>query len=354
MSESPWKKNLKRYLDKSPLDVIRALRRHLGPPPPPVVAEKTRMSTDALAQLQLMREDNAKAGPPFTASKHWQVVTNVFEGVYFREGIKNPEEQLLNQYFSGFVPGDVRLHRYVCWLYRCHLARRDSLGLLKKLRATCRIDRGFAYEFEDEVLSLDLLFSIDDFYNIYELNPEVATDPLIVAELGAGWGRLGYVLREVNPKLTYIVYDLPEVLVVSQSYLPALLKAARFGDYSTARQEPRFSRQKLLERPLWFMGAQHMKKVDPQAVDVFVNIASFQEMPVSYITMYFQMISSIAGGGSCYFRQLRDGKSHGHRFDEVAGLDHYPFPAEWQRKYLRPSILSDEFFETGFSLPPAL
>ena len=75
---------------------------------------------------------------------------------------------------------------------------------------------------DSQTLSLDLLFSIDDFYNLYEINPKIAHEPIVVAELGAGWGRLGYVLRKVNPRATYIVFDLPEVLLISQTYLPTL------------------------------------------------------------------------------------------------------------------------------------
>ena len=124
-----------------------------------------------------------------------------FDALFRREGIDNPEEQSYNLRFSGFARSDPRLHRYVCWMYYQNLKKRDQLDLLTRLKATCKVEDGFAYLFEGKSISLDLLLSIDDFYSLLELVPQVAKEPIVVAELGAGWGRLGYVLCRVNPRL---------------------------------------------------------------------------------------------------------------------------------------------------------
>jgi len=301
-----------------------------------------------------MRQDNRGAGPPFSASKHWQMLAAQFENALRSEQLSNPEEQSFNLSFSGFAPTDLRLHRYVCWLYRRALKQRDSLGLLDRLRATCRKGRGFGYEMAGNYLSLDLLFSIDDFYNMYELDPAIACEPLIVAELGAGWGRLGHVLRSVNPRLVYVVFDLPEVLIMSQSYLPLLFPGDRFADYSEGRNVTAFSRDKLLEKNMWFLGPQQMRRFMPASANFVINIASFQEMPVNYVSDYLTLFSDIARGGFCYTRQLCDGKSQGHHFDDISGVGDYPFPSFWEKKYHRLSMLSDEFFEAGFRIPSGL
>jgi putative sugar O-methyltransferase len=344
--------SLRRLLDASPLDVARAIVRMRAPRPP--VAGQTgarfTLTADEIAQLEMMRQDNRGAGPPYTAPKLWQLIVEEFEDVFRREGIGNPEEQYFNLRFSGFSPADARLHRYVCWMYRRILQARDSLGLLHKLRATCRRGRGFAYEMEGDCLSLDLLMSIDDFYNLYEMNPAVASEPTIVAELGAGWGRLGYVLRSVNPGAVYVIFDLPEVLVVSQRYMQALFPDARVADYATGRKVERFTRDTLLQYSLWFLGTQHIRQLDRGAVDVVLNVASFQEMPLAYVAEYVRRFSDIAQGGHCYLRQLRAGDSHGHCYGEIATLEEYPFPKSWVQRYLRPSILTDEFFEAGFAI----
>ena len=187
------------------------------------------------AELELMRKDNQLAATPFVASKHWEEVVRIFESILIRDGITNPEEQEFNFSFSRLALGDERLHRYVCWMYRNLLKSRNSLNLLNLLNATCSTKRGLAYQMDSQTLSLDLLFSIDDFYNLYEINPKIAHEPIVVAELGAGWGRLGYVLHKVNPRATYIVFDLPEVLLISQTYLPTLLRGSITRQYSQNR-----------------------------------------------------------------------------------------------------------------------
>src|SRR6266851_6713371 len=129
---------LKSILDISAVDVMRALRRKWR-------ARRTgrlRLSSAQLTSLELMRQDNRGAGPPFSASKHWQMLAAQFENALRSEQLSNPEEQSFNLSFSGFAPTDLRLHRYVCWLYRRALKQRDSLGLLDRLRATCRKGRG--------------------------------------------------------------------------------------------------------------------------------------------------------------------------------------------------------------------
>jgi len=303
--------------------------------------------------LDVMRQDSEKIVPPFKPSQQWQMLVDRFELLFYKEGIQNPEHQGYNLSFSGFALKDPRLYRYVCWMYRSLLAKRDSLGLLEKLEATCKEGFGYGYKMADRLVSLDLLFSIDDFYGLYELNKSVATAPIIVAELGAGWGRLGYVLRSVNPKCTYVVFDLPEILLICQSYLPTLLKNPRVRGYDVNRTVSRFSAEKLLEADLWFLCPQDIVRFDTGSINMIVNIASFQEMPKEYVAEYFRYFSTVANGGHCFLRQLRDGKSHGHNLDQIPGLADYPFPAEWKRNYLRSSTLSDEFFEAGFTIPPS-
>ena len=94
-----------------------------------------------------------------------------------------------------------------------------------------------------------------------------------------------------------------------------------------------------------------MTQFEPSSIDYFVNIVGFQEMPAADVQEYMKYFSVLAAGGYCYLRQLRAGSSHGHRLNEISGLDAYPFPSNWRKIYLRPSTLSDEFFETGFEIP---
>ena len=338
-----------RLLDTSPLDIVRLARRTFHSPRHGV---SKGLDPKQEAELALMRQDLSRAGPPFTPSKHWQEVAGIFDKAFHEEGIANPEEQSYNLRFSGFARSDPRLHRYVCWMYYQQLKKRDHLDLLTTLKAACKVEDGFAYVFEGRIVSLDLLLSIDDFYSLLELMPQVAKEPTVVGELGAGWGRLGYVLCKVNPRCTYVVFDLPEVLVINQNYLPTLLTPCVTTRYEIARTHEQLDRNTLRKSQLWFFGPQHMDRFAPDSVDLIVNIASFQEMPKTYVANYLEYFSRIASRGACYLRQLRSGRSHDHKFDEIEGFDAYPIPAYWDRVFVRTSTISDEFVEAGYRIGP--
>ena len=309
------------------------------------------LTTEQADLLERMRADNSGAGAPYSASPHWKEVSDLFERCFEEEGIQNPEEQYYNLRFSGFAPKDDRLHRYVCWMYRNLLDERDSLGLLSRLRASCKEGNGFAYAFRDgSHLSLDLLLSIDDFYCLYELNPAVATDPVVVVDLGAGWGRLGHVLRSVNPKSTYVVLDLPEALIVSLTHLPRLFPGEPVGSYIQAQSIKELNKESLAPAKMWFLGPQDIEPMGDASADFVVNIGSFQEMPLEYVSAYLKQFGRIASGGHFFTRQLHEGSAHGHHLGEIDGLHQYPFPTEWNRRFLRPALFSDAFFEAGFAI----
>jgi len=340
----------KRLLSISPLDAWSAGRRFVRRAAATAL-RTTGLSPDQAGLLAAMRRDAAGAAVPFTPSRLWREVIAIFDQVFRTEGINNPEHQYFNDRFSGFEV-DHRLHRYACWMYRSLLVSRDSFGLLRRLSATCKEEELFAYPMEGQLVSTDLLLSVDDFYSLYELNSAIATEPLVVVDLGAGWGRLGYVLQKVNPLCTYVVLDLPEPLLISQSYLPTLLPEATVCRYDQSRHIVRFDRETLRTARMWFLGTQDLLKFDAGAVDLMVNTGSFQEMPKTYVEEYFRYFSRVAAGGHCFLRQLRAGKSQGHRWDEIPGLEDYPFPATWMLQFLRSATFSDESFEAGFSIPP--
>jgi putative sugar O-methyltransferase len=341
------RKQLVRLLDTSPADVLRALRRRLrgdGSRRPFLLSELQ------MRQLDLMREDAAALGPPFRPGRLWQDVIRSFEEVFRTEGIRNPEEQHFNVWFSGLALADARLHRYACWMYWSLLKQRDTLELLQRVPATCREGPGFGYKIDGRFVSLDLLMSIDDFYSLYDLDPRIATDSVTVAELGAGWGRLGYVIRFVNPRSTYCLFDLPEVLIVSQSYLPGLLPPGSTHTYDKTRNLRLIGRPDVTEG-IWFFGPQGLRHFRESTFDYVVNIAGFQEMPVEDVRAYLELFGAVGAGGYCFLRQLGTGATHGHRYDEIEGLAAYPFPPTWHRKSFRLSTLSDHFFQVGFALP---
>lgn len=310
----------------------------------------SRLAAADRERLRLLRSDNLAAAEPFRATALWRGAARLFEREFHLSGVEDVEGQYYNLRFFGYAPGDHRLYDYLVYTYYQVVKQRDVLDLIHRAPATAPLGPGRGYEFDGARVSLDQLLSIDDFYNMRELRPELDQAALVVADLGAGWGRLGYVLRRANPRISYVVFDLPETLLVSSSYLPRLLPDASVAGFDVARALGGLDRATLRGRDLWFLGSQALPRLADGTIDLFVNVASFQEMTRRQVELYFGLIDRTARGGSLYLRQLWSGSTHGHRLGEVAGFDDYPFLVSWRRAFLRNSRFSHLFFEAGFQL----
>ena len=314
-----------------------------------LLGKRSRLTAEQSSLLAQMRADNSVASAPFRATECWQEVCRIFDRHFYMEGIGDVEAQYLNLRFSGFAPGDPRLHGYLVYTYFQLLRQRDIYDLLRRIR--CAPGRAcLGYDFEGCNVSLDLLFSVDDFYSLLELRPDVLSEPLVVADIGAGWGRLGYVLKQVNPSAAYVIFDLPEALLISSAYLPSVLPGVKHMSYMGSRGLPLLSRATLLGGGMWFLGSQDLARVRAASVDMVVNIASFQEMTEAQVRQYFEVISDKARGGHLFLKQLWSGRTHGHHLTEIAGYERYPFPPAWERVFLRNATFSHAFFETGYRI----
>lgn len=297
-------------------------------------------------QLAAMRADNAASTAPYNAGPIWEDLARRFHRWFALGGIENVENHPMNGQFSSPPPGNPKLLRYACWLLYRDIARRDSLGLLDRVRATATGE--LAFEFEGRLVSWDLLISLDTLYGIAEVDPRILTEPVVVAELGAGWGRLGHALRLANPQARYVVFDLPEVLLVSQTHLPRRLPSDTVAAYETTRQGP-LTRNRLLAADLTFLGAHDLDRVENGAVNIMVNIASFQEMSALQVALYCRVIERVTRG-LLYTQQLWNADTHGYGVGEVSGWSAYPWPAHWKTVVSRDATWSDLYFEAVFDL----
>jgi len=300
-----------------------------------------------------MRRDNERAGSPFSPAAFWKDQARSFDSCFSQTGINRVENEYFNTRFHGTQPDDPRLYRWFFWTYYQLVKARDVFGLLDRLQPTLtpnpeqkmwigdkKVTFSEPIEFGKKVVSPDLLFTINDFYNLHELNAQIATEELIVADLGAGWGRLGHLLVQVNPKIHYVILDIPESLLISSSYLPTLLPHATRSSYLATREFEAFGRETFNDRTLWFLASQDLRRFSTSSVDFIVNIASFQEMPPSDINQYLEIFDRAALGAHAYFRNAWSGVMS--RFEE------YKIPEYWTTAFLRPSSFSYDFYEAGY------
>ena len=301
-----------------------------------------------------MRQDNASAGWPFCATDVWTRETASFDSAFNAEGINSVEDEFYNTRFSGVTQGDIRLYVWFMWTYYKLLRQRDVLGLFDRIESTLPanpdnrvlvdgklVPVGVPMAIGGRKISVDLLFSIDDFYNIYELMPDIATkDGIVVADLGAGWGRLGHVLLQVNPGITYLVFDIPEPLLVASTYLPGVLADFSVSSYRESRVLDKIDRETLGKKSIWFFGAQRIEDFPVGSIDVIANIASFQEMTIDQVNCYLDIFRNVAKGGHIYLRNEITGIS--------SNFDDSQLSQGCEQVYRRLCRFSPHFMEAGY------
>ncbi len=307
--------------------------------------------TPAQAELlRLMRHQNSQSHSPFKASPIWLDLSKRFDDWFWWEGIADVESQRLNNFFSSPAPTDPKLLRYAMWMFYRNVKQRDELDLLSKIPATVSTASGLASDFGNDRVSWDQLISIDTLYSMIEADHSVLTDPVVVVDLGAGWGRMGYVLKKANPKCVYVVCDLPEALLVSSSYLPRILPGETFHSFTANQAVSQFDPDTFRKGGIFFLGAEDLERVADKSVDFFINIGSFQEMTLAQVDQYFELIDAKVRG-VLFTQQLVGAETHNYQCGEIAGYDEYPFRGHWKQLYLRQATFSDLYFETAYRIP---
>ena len=302
-----------------------------------------------------MRADNARSGFPFQPTEFWQRETGVFERLFQITGINAVEDEYFNTRFSGTQPHDERLYEwFLCVFYRL-LKSTDKLGILERMEATLawrspeivmgknKVKVGLPILVDGRKVSADLLFTTYDIYQLVELVPGLLEKPYMVADLGAGWGRIGYMLLSLNPSLTYALFDIPDSLLVSSEYLPRLLPDCPTMGYLDSRQCGTLDRQTLGARRLWFLGTHDLPRVAARTFDLVINVQSFQEMRPDQVNRYLEMFAHCASGGHLYHRN--------NTFGRECRAEDYRYPQTWQRIFERPASYSDKVVDAGWRLP---
>jgi hypothetical protein len=303
--------------------------------------------------LELMRDDNRRAGLPYCPTDFWANESGAFDEVFEVAGINGVENEFFNTRFHGLTLDDHRLYMLFLWSYYQVVLARDHLGLIGRLQSTLSdapaqlplvdgkpIRPGRNLDVDGKLVSLDLLVSVDDVYNLLELNPAIANQPLVVADLGPGWGRIGYVLAQMNPRISYALLDIPASLLVSSTYLPQRLPGCSVGTYRDARKIERIDKAILRDKTLWFLGTQDLQRMTEGAIDLFVNVASFQEMGEDQVNSYLEVVNRVAAGGAVYLRNDWEGARSRYA--------NYKVPNTWRQIFLRRSRFSPACFEAGY------
>lgn len=230
-------------------------------------------------------------------------------------GIQNIQNQnCYNDSFSYIFSLSLELKSQIAlWLYYNLLKSRDRFGILDKteILASNNIDIDFTPstingrpdKVGDKLINWDYLISLDTIITIAEKYPDIVTEPITVCEVGAGWGRVAYYLTQINNKISYNIFDIPHILLISSEYLRNSTNHTKVFTYQETSKNCLYSKSQLLNNPgITFSLPNKLEYFEKKSFDLFINIASFQEMNIKQIEKYFERVNSLS---SYFYTQQR-------------------------------------------------
>ena len=178
----------------------------------------------------------------------------------------------------------------------------DTDKILERVEDT-REGNPVGFEINGKFYTLSFLKEI---MQIFFIEKQVKLKNLkVVLELGSGTGLKASTFLKVNPKMTYIIVDIPPALYVAQQYIAS--QNYKVFTYAEAKKvkslkEIDFNKFDVICLAPWMIDC----LVDV-SVDIFINVYSFQEMEPWLVKNYLDKISSIT---KKYIYLLNSKKGH--------------------------------------------
>jgi putative sugar O-methyltransferase len=284
-------------------------------------------------EMDAMVEEVGRASALYRPSRFWEIVGPQNEKMLSDYGLENLKRTVATNYFNwlvldtknnqlrnvlrywlrhptmapflnsmdelGFIRTISGIEKQFGWketlLYKLfvgllwELARaEDRTGLAEGVQEPL-IGNPFRIWRKGKLISQDLATSIREYSTMLEARPSLKTEAKTVAELGAGYGRLGYVMLQ-DPGTQYFVFDIPPALAASQWYLSRVFRDEpvfrfrHFDSYSSIEAELSASR-------VAFFTPNQLEMFPDGYFGVFASISTLPEMTAAQVKNYLQIIS---------------------------------------------------------------
>ncbi len=252
------------------------------------------------------------------------IIVHQFSPV-LREFIKGNFRPFVNSSFEDAKEfnrlGKLTYRIYLASLYD-YISESDHLGILDKIKEP-KIGNPIVVKYKGKLISQDLCNSVYEFYSI----SKSANFPVKVkiVELGAGYGRLGYVLLKTLPSSTYCVIDIPPALFIAQNYLSKVFpkeKVFKFRSFKSFKEV----RKEFEQSRIQFIMPHQVDLLPNKYFDLFINISSLHEMTREQIRNYLKHVNRLCKG-YFYTKQWRRSRVQDNQFIRE---DEYPIPRSWK------------------------
>ena len=242
------------------------------------------------------------------------------------------------------------LYRWLVVMLWDYTAAHDKLGLATTL-VEPRLGSPIEIYHQGRLVSQDLAHSILECNSILgEIGELWGGRPLRVAEIGAGYGRLGFVMLHAV-KCQYVVIDIPPSLFVSQWYLSEMFPKKRvfcFRHFDTFEEIA----AELAQADIAFFSANQIELVPDGYFDLSINISSLHELRPDQIDNMLHQIYRVTQR-LVYLKQYKEyiNPYDGLRIRE----DSYSVARGWKRRFYRSDPVDPRFFEALIEAdsPPA-
>lgn len=223
-----------------------------------------------------------------------------------------------------------------------YTVKSDHYGISEKLSEPA-LGNAIQIELEGRLISQDLANSIRERNTNYDFFDKNQSKTHLIAELGAGYGRLGHVfLSSTNCK--YYIFDIPPALLVSQWYLSNLMeerevfKFRRFKNFDEVRED-------VEKADIGFFTPNQLELFPEGYFDSFISISSLHEMTASQVESYKKIICRKVQG-TIYFKQWL--RSHNPFSERQLEKDEYLLGGDWEVVLDRVDPVQNQFFEMLF------
>jgi putative sugar O-methyltransferase len=282
--------------------------------------------------------------PVFHPARQWRLINFFFRRMMRGFGLSD-FKSTFGRFLAAYEPHNPRYFTALHHVYWSALQQRDQFGLLAKIEEP-ELGQGDAVVVGGRRVSIDLLQSIDEFYRLVEVMGWKRDDHVTIAEIGAGYGRLAHVVLTAMPNARFLLFDLPESLLLSEYYLTNLFPDSPALLYPDSADAPDAKERWKSARIAW--GLPHQLRTLPRgSVDAFVNIYSFMEMSPQQVETYFDAIEAIDP-------RVLFIKQHKHEVNileqSLLTTKGYPVRPSWKLVFDGTSALYEDVFEAIYRI----
>jgi len=140
------------------------------------------------------------------------------------------------------------------------------------------------------LISQDLANSVREYNSMLEASPGMRLSPQNVAELGAGYGRLAYVMLQ-DPGIRYFVFDLPPALAASQWYLSKVFGGEKMFHFRHIASYSEIETE-LARCRVGFFTPNQIELFPDGYFSAFASISTLPEMTQAQVHNYLQLMSA--------------------------------------------------------------